>query len=132
MFYGTVMADRKSVEKALKAVERHCGCNSSNCCNRFYIHINWKYCLISVHEENSPALDSYSENDEIPDSPRTVFGETTNGFWIGYFESCLEALGYSKLINDIHHKQTGQYLLIDDFCIPVSTKAAQAFRPVNL
>jgi hypothetical protein len=120
------VADKKSIERALRAIDRLCIDTAGG---RFYIHINWKYCLIFIHREDSPELNHYAENDEIPESPGKVFGETSNGFWKGYFESYTEALGYSKLINDVHHKQTGQYLLVADSGGVIAPKTARAVSP---
>ena len=97
-----------------------------NSSRRFYVHIDWKRRVIALHGENSPALDRLAYDDEIPDNAGEVFGETEGGLWRGHFGSYAEALGFSKLLNDIYHKQTGEYLLIDYFSTARSEKPEHA------
>jgi hypothetical protein len=99
------MASEKSVDGTLKLVDGFCSDNSAG---KFYLYINWTNNFISIHNEISSAVKKLNPKNK----KNMVFGKTANGYWIGYFDTYQETVGYAKLINDIHHIESRGYFTI--------------------
>ncbi|MBF0472435.1 MAG: hypothetical protein HQK91_08535 [Nitrospirae bacterium] len=99
------MATKKTLNNSLLTVNALVNANSNK---QFFLYINWINKFISIHRSDSSDL----VKKKLPEEKGSTFSETRNGIWQGPYSSYLEAVGFAKLISDIHHLQCNEYLLV--------------------
>lgn len=107
------MATEKTINAAIAATNAF---KNENSTGKFYLYINWTNGYITIHGDKSASLTKF-DYDDI-NTPYSIFGNKKgkrgNGYWYGYFQSYLEAVGIAKLIADFLHRQSGEHLQISN------------------